>query len=283
MLPASFRLPAIYALLGLVALIFAPGSAEIVRLWTDVADFSAYTHGFLVAALSLALTFRERHTIAALPLAPSIAGFCAFLLCAGAWLFFWRLPLHDAYVSLMPVLCWLAVYAAFGWPIARALAFPVGYLLFAVSAWDILRVPLQFLTLLMMRPLLPLTGIDYQIDGALVHVPGGVFEVARACSGLHFMIVGLALAALLGELNRDSLRMRVRLLALMGGLALLANWLRVAIVIAVGGNTEMQHPLVAHHYYFGWEVFAVALALFLVIARWMPGPPARDTQGSASL
>ena len=51
------------------------------------------------------------------------------------------------------------------------------------------------------------------------HVPAGSLEIAGGCSGLHFFIVGVAIAALYGELNRDSLRTRVQLVALAALLA----------------------------------------------------------------
>jgi exosortase/archaeosortase family protein len=84
------------------------------------------------------------------------------------------------------------------------------------------------------------------------------------------MIVGLAVAALHGELRRDPWRTRLAQLALMAGLALLANWVRVYTVIEAGYLSEMRNYLVSvSHYWFGWGVFAVALVAFFWLSTWL--------------
>jgi hypothetical protein len=65
---------------------------------------------------------------------------------------------------------------------------------------------------------------------------------------------------------------RLRQLALMAGLALVANWVRVYTVIEAGYLTNMQSYLVrVSHYGFGWGVFAVALLVFFWLAPYL-GP-----------
>jgi EpsI family protein len=131
-----------------------------------------------------------------------------------------------------------------------------------------------------------LTGLPAYIDGDLVHVPAGAFEIAAGCSGLHFLIVGLALAALYGEMARDSLGRRVSWLLLMGALALVCNWLRIFTIVVAGYATDMRAFLVTvDHYWFGWLVFACGFAAFLWIAgRAVAGrsPPAPATSATAA-
>jgi EpsI family protein len=92
------------------------------------------------------------------------------------------------------------------------------------------------------------------------------------------MIVGLAVAALHGELRRDPWRIRLAQLALMVILALLANWVRVYTIIEAGYLTDMHSYLVSvGHYWFGWGVFAVALVLFFGLTTLFgPSEPAHD-------
>jgi len=54
------------------------------------------------------------------------------------------------------------------------------------------------------------------------------------------MIVGLAVAALHGELRRDPWRVRIVQLALDGDPCLLANWVRVYTIIEAGYLTDMH-------------------------------------------
>jgi exosortase/archaeosortase family protein len=126
-----------------------------------------------------------------------------------------------------------------------------------------------------MRGLLAVTGPPAVIEGDAIHLSNGTFLIEEGCSGLHFMIVGLAVAALYGEQRRDVWRVRVRQLALMAGLALLANWVRVYTVIVAGYLTDMQSYLVrVSHYGFGWCVFAVALLVFFWLAPFLGPEPA---------
>src|SRR5256885_16553100 len=84
----------------------------------------------------------------------------------------------------------------------------------------------------------------------------------------HFMIVGLAVAALHGELRRDPWRVRIAQLALMASLALLANWVRVYTVIEAGYLTDMRSYLVsARRYRFGWAGFAGGAVVLLALPQ----------------
>jgi exosortase/archaeosortase family protein len=96
------------------------------------------------------------------------------------------------------------------------------------------------------------------------------------------MIVGLAVAALYGELLRDPWRIRIRQLALMAALAVLANWVRVYTIIQAGYLTNMQSYLVrVSHYGFGWCVFAVALFAFFWLVP-LVGPAVESAPAGAA-
>jgi exosortase/archaeosortase family protein len=120
-------------------------------------------------------------------------------------------------------------------------------------------------------------GMPVLIDGNYIHIPEGTFEIAGGCSGLNYLIVGLAIAALLGEVNRDRPGRRILLVVIGGGLAIASNWLRVFIIIYAGHVTDMDHYLVrVDHYNFGWVLYAFVLALFFYIARKLPESKAAD-------
>ena len=165
---------------------------------------------------------------------------------------------------------WLAATAAFGWAVGRLLLFPAAYLYFAMPIWY--PAPLQDLTVLAMHGLLRITGPPALFTGDVIHIPNGTFRIEEGCSGVHFMIVGLAVAALYGEKQRDPWRIRAWQLALMAALAVLANWVRVYTVIEAGYLTDMQSYLVrVSHYGFGWAVFAATLVVFFwLVTRFGP-------------
>jgi EpsI family protein len=169
---------------------------------------------------------------------------------------------------LLPVLWVGAIWAVAGWRSARRFLLPFGFLYFAVPVWDLLNTPLQDLTVVVVSAWIRFVDIPAYIEGNLIHIPSGTFEVAGGCSGLHYFVVGLALAAFCGILHHDRWGPRCGLVVAALGLALCANWVRVFTVIVAGHLTEMKHFLVVtDHYYFGWVLFLVFFVPVFLLDR----------------
>jgi len=260
------RLYWIAALACVIALVYWPSTIFLYKKWSAAAsDTDTYSHGWLILLICIGLVVRARRELAAAPVRPSPLAAVVLAATIILWLVSYRASIEGFEVPLLPLIFWLAVSAAFGWAVGRLMLFPVAYLYFAVNIWY--GSPLQHLTVLVMRGLLALTGPAASIVGDVIRIPNGTFLIEEGCSGLHFMIVGLAVAALYGEQRRDPWPLRLRQLALMAGLALLANWVRVYTVIEAGYLTDMQSYLVrVSHYGFGWCVFAMALFAFFWLA-----------------
>jgi exosortase len=259
----------ILVLAVVVAAVFWPSTVVLIQQWSDFVNIT-FTHGWLILAVCVWLTMQGGRAIAAAPVRPWPLAQIALVLAVIAWLVCYRASIQDLHLTLFPVLFWLAAAAAFGWPLARLLIFPVAFFCFALPSWAQLGNPLQELTVLAVRLLLSVTGPSAVISGDVIHIPNGSFRIEEGCSGLHFMIVGLAVAALHGELRRDPWRTRLMELGLMAVLALLANWVRVYTVIEAGYLSNMRNYLVSvSHYWFGWGVFAVALIAFFWLTTWL--------------
>jgi exosortase len=267
-------------LLGLALALLWPTTRTLLDEWGDT-DNLTYTHGWLVALLCLWLVLRACAELDLTRIEVSWNMLLPLAIGSVLWLVLLRASIEVAHQALLPILLWLACRVALGSAAARALLFPAMFLYFAIPIWSQGNEILQQLTVIAMRVVLPVMGVSAYFDGHIVHIASGVFEIAGGCSGLHFFIVALAIAALHGELHRDPLRVRILLLVLAGGLAILANWVRVATIIVAGYLTDMQHFLVSvDHYYFGWVVFAIAMACFLFIANRLPvsdGSPAANS------
>jgi exosortase len=271
------------ALAAVVAATFWPSTAVLLAQWSDFINIT-FTHGWLILAVCVWLVARSGPAISGAPARPWPLAQLALLLGVMAWLVCFRASIQDLHVTIFPALFWLAGAAAFGWPVARLLIFPVAFFVFALPSWAQLGNPLQDLTVLAMRLFLGLTGPVAEIRGDLIHIPNGSFRIEEGCSGLHFMIVGLAVAALHGQLRHDPPRARIAGLGLMAALALLANWVRVYTIIEAGYLTDMRSYLVSvSHYWFGWGVFAIALAgFFWLVNRWLPAPTAVRSAGEGA-
>jgi EpsI family protein len=268
--PAIRRLLQVVLVIAVVAALYWPTSVSYSVAWTDF-DNRSSTHGYLIAFMCLALLYlRRAEFLGALP-RTSMLACLALALLSCAWVVVFRASIQTAHQLLLPIIFWTAVAAVFGWRIARSCLFPIGYLYFALPFWAFINEPLQALTILATRLLLLAIGLPVSFSGNLVQIPDGSFVIEGGCSGLHFFVVALAIAAFYGALHRDRLRHRLLLLALAAGLALVTNWIRVSTIITAGHLTHMQSYLVrVSHYGFGWALFAVAMSIFFVVASRMP-------------
>jgi len=147
--------------------------------------------------------------------------------------------------------------------------------------WSDLVGVLQSLSIRANTALIWLTALPAYITGDIVHLPAGTLEIAGGCSGLHSFVVGLALAALYGELTRDPLRWRLAWLGLMGVLAMIGNWIRIFVIIAAAEATDMHTSLITvDHYWFGWLLFLLCFVGFLWLAgRLRTGSPTVPVMG----
>jgi exosortase A len=258
--------------------VYWPTTLALSELWLDTGK-TTYTHGFIVLAISMWLILRDERFEQLDPPQNNFGALLAYVACSLGWLVAYRAGIETAHELAFPVLAWLAICSFFGVRSARLAFFPIAFIFFAIPVWDVLNEHLQTISAAMVGYMLHLSGISAYVDGNLVHIGVGTFEIAGGCSGLHFVMVALALGALYGELSRDSIKTRAILVGLALFLALAANWVRVYVIVVAGYLTNMQHYLVrVEHYKFGWLVFAVMMTLFFWIASRVPSAGRADNR-----
>lgn len=229
----------------------------------------SYSHGFLVLVVCVVLSVRKWRMLRPVngfypawlfPLALAAAVYLA-----GSVLFveaFQQIAMVPLFLGLL-LLIW-------GWKQASAFFLPVGLLIFAIPVWDYLSWPLQLITVAVNQLLLSALGIDFTVEGVFVYFPGvGAFEIAHGCSGLRYLLVGLTISTIYAELSYQRLTERVILLVVGALLAMVANWIRVFVIIYVGYESNMTSSLIWEHDYFGWWVFAGTLVPLFVLARYL--------------
>jgi EpsI family protein len=128
-----------------------------------------------------------------------------------------------------------------------ALAAPaLGYLLFMVPFWDTFTEPLhwpfQNNSAKLGVALLQTVGIPVYREGTTVALPNITLEVARACSGVNYLVAVLALALPLSYIRLRGWWPRLLLIGSAMVIAALANGLRVAL-IATLAYFEVGSPL----------------------------------------
>ncbi len=268
----SLRVGALPVLLlaALVAVLYWPSLVALNAVW--VSDRGTYSQGYLIAAVSLwILVMRGRETGARLQ--PTLSMLPAVLALAFLWLICARAGIQTAEALLLPLVLWVALRAVFGAQVARAGIFPCAFLILAIPVWDALSGPLQALTTRAAAGLLAVAQVPTRVTGNFIQINAGTFEVAPGCSGLGMLLVGLAVAGLYGEMQRQPASRRLTLFAFAAALSVVANWIRVAGIVYAGYLKGMQTSLVRDHYGFGWMVFAVMLLAFFPLARRLANAP----------
>jgi len=247
-----------------------PTFAALHRLWVDW-QLTTYTHGYLIVALVGWLLWRDRKSLEGPTAAASWTRLVPLLGAAGMWLLAVQASIQLVEFAVLPIVLWSAVLAACGWRVARNAAFALGFLWLATPLPDAANSLFQWISIYAVRFALRLCSIPAYFEANHVQISEGAFEIAGGCSGLHFAVVGSAIALLLGELRGDRWRERLQLLVIALALSMLTNWIRIFVIILAGHLTHMQHYLVARsHYTFGWAVFAVMMTVFFLVERRIP-------------
>jgi len=236
-------------LAGLLVLAFLPALQAMSQVWRSL-DY--YSHGFLVPLVSLWSLLRTRPRRRRLPIAPSRAG----LLLLGAALLVYAVGLATSIVSLQGLGFVAAVAGAVwlrrGLAWLRALAFPVGFLLFMVPLPESWLAPtitgLRLLVSQAAVAVLQALGHPLARDGNVLLLPSGEsLFVADACSGVTSLVTLTPLAVLVAHFTDRSTLRRILLVLSVVPIALAGNLLRVVgTVLAaerLGADVASTGPL----------------------------------------
>lgn len=247
--------------LFLLTSLYAPIVRELVRDWWDDPN---YSHGFLVPLFSGYLIWQRRRALAqhaglgsALGLAVLVAGLGLLVIGdVGAERFL-------AACSLIVVLGGLVLFHL-GAPAFRRVAFPLGYLLFAIPLPAIvfyaIAFPLQRLAAENAAWTLDLLGVPVLLDGNVIHLSQVTLGVTEACSGIRSLISLLAIAVAWSALTLGGVWAPAVLVAATVPITVLANAGRVVATGLVGQYVGMEYATGFFHGLSGWLIFLIASA-----------------------
>ena len=262
-------------LLALVPLVCLPTALSLADLWFD-APGTTYMHGPLLLIVTIWLIWRKGVGRPPLMLDLQPAAAVLLLLTGMAWAWSVQAGIGILATLLMLAVAALAALTFFGRDGLQRCGFALLLLLFATPIWGSLIPVAQWTTVYVVQFALLMANIPVYFESNQIHLASGAFEIAGGCSGIHFLISAMAIAALLGELNGDTLRRRLGLLVMAAAMALVMNWIRVFSIIMIGHYTQMQHYIVAQsHYGYGWVLFALMMAAYLYLERRIPWQPAQ--------
>jgi exosortase A len=266
--------------LVVAGIVYRDTYVSIVEKWKDDA---AYSYGLLILPICLWLIWRKRAALAGLAMAPTWLGVMAVLSCAAVWIIARGAGVlvaeQYAAVALVPAL----VMAILGWPVTRCLSFPLGFLLLAVPFGRGLVPWMMQLTAEVSTLALRWTGIPVMRSHMYISIPAGSFEVARACSGVNYVVTGLVLGVLYAHLTYRSAAKRLACIAAFLVVPILANGIRVYVTILVSHLTDMRFGPGTEHITFGRVFFVlVMLVMFWIGRTWRDDEPAPEVAGAGS-
>jgi len=257
-----------------LGLTFAPGLLALARAW-DSADY--LSHGYLVPLVSLWIAAATRRRRAALPRSRDLRG--AALLALSLALYGAGLLASSASAEGLALVGAIAgaVWFLRGLDWLHALAFPIGFLLFAVPIPPDWLSPIVVRLLLFVSTtsvaLLQAVGVPVTRSGNVIGLPGGEsLFVAEACSGLTSIVTLAPIAALVAYVSPLSPARKVALVVLVVPIAMAANLLRVVGTVlgaqVWGARTVTDEPL---HVLFGLAVYGVACVGLVAAAHALGG------------
>lgn len=231
--PLGWNMAAVQAALVSFGVLFCYASlfsTLAVTWWTN----PVYSHGFLIPFISAYLIWRKGGALKGVPASGGLWG--APLLAMGLVTFIMGraggvLALEE--LSLMLTILGAAAFV-FGWPLLKALLFPLLYLAFMLTSWgeftERLHYPFQNFSAGLGAKLLQLMSIPAYRESIYIELPNITLEVAKVCSGVNYLV---SVAAIGIPLSYVALSSWWRRAALVGGallMSILANSVRVTLI-----------------------------------------------------
>jgi EpsI family protein len=234
------------AVLAAATIVFAYASplAGMVDLWIVS---PVYSYAFTVPLVSAYLVWARWDALRVLRPRPSRLVGGAVLLAAVAALVIARAASIQVVQQLAFLLALVgAVLLLLGSAYLRVAGAALAYLLLMIPVWDTLteslHYPFQLQSAAMSVGILQMLGIPAYLEGTYIALPGITLEVARACSGVNYLIAILALGLPLSYLCLSTMWRRVLLIVAAMTIAALSNGVRVAL-IGILSHYDLGSPL----------------------------------------
>ncbi len=229
-----------------------------------------FAHGLIVAPFALYLVYgHRREALAATPARTYWPG----LLLVGSLSLLWLVARYlsvnvvEQFAAVASISA--AVLALAGVRVLRVIAFPLAFLLFAVPFGEFLIPLLMEVTADMTTLLLQLTGFPVYRTGLFIAVPGGDFEIAKACSGIRYLIASIVLGTIFAYLTFTTWRKRLIFIGFSVLVPIIANGIRAYLIVVLASTSGMKLAVGIDHFIYGWVFFGLVMfVLFAVGVRY---------------
>ncbi len=265
----------IVGIAGLIVVVYAKSFAAMAELW----QHSDYRYGVLVFPIVGYLLWRSRAVLADVELRPCAWGVAALAVLVLSWAVARAVGIQVVEQLCAVLLIPAAVVTFLGAKIARRILFPLVFLVAAVPVGEALVPFLMRATADVSVALVRVVGMPVFREGQFITLPGGRFEVADVCAGLHYLTSGTLIALLFAYFSYRSNLKRALFVAVAAATMVVGNGVRAFIVMLVASASDMRLLGGRDHVFFGWLLFGlIVFALLTVGLRFadLPEPRGAD-------
>jgi len=249
-----------------VILLLQPTFMSMVDIWERSETFA---HGYVILPISLWLIWRNRQTLAAIPVHTDWRALVVIFGLGMGWLAARvggvQVVEQYALVGILISVVWLLL----GLRQLRAISFPLAFLLLMVPNGEGLIPPMMEFTADFTVAAVKLIGIPVYREGLFFTLPSGEWSVVEGCSGLRYLISSITLGVLYAYLTYRTLWKRVAFGLAAVIVPVIANGFRATMIVLIAHYSDMKLALGVDHFIYGWVWFGlVMLAMFWVGLIW---------------
>ena len=255
----------IVALLLLLTLVLYQQTLFYLTGFWNQLETGEYAHGYLVLAISAYLILRSRQSLSVLTPRPNFWALLLVLAFGVLWMVAALVDVQIVQAVALLLLILAIVWATLGSQVVRTLMFPILFIIFAIPVWFPLSTVLQDLTADVVFEVVRMLKIPAFRQENMITLPAGTLSVEESCSGMRYFLAALTLGALYAYLYYQSFRARLIVIVIAAIAGVLANILRVFIIVYLGFVTDMQHSLIHDHLMLGWYLFGGLVVILLFI------------------
>ncbi|MBI3347416.1 MAG: exosortase A [Burkholderiales bacterium] len=275
-LPRPWRLPLLGLVLAwaLLVVLYYDTGAAMVEIWNRSETFA---HAWVVPPLSAWLIWRLRADLAVLVPRPALRWLWLMPLLGLLWLLGELASANAATQFALMGMLVVMVPVLLGTEVARRIAFPLGFLFFAVPFGDFMTPWLMERTADFTVVALRASGIPVFREALQFVIPTGSWSVVQACSGIRYLMASVMVGTLFAYLNYRTSAKRWAFVGVAIVTPLVANWLRAYMIVMLGHLSGNKLAVGVDHIIYGWVFFGIImLAMFMIGARWSDPDPAPE-------
>ena len=249
-----------------ILLVYLATAESIVAIWVRSETFA---HGFVVIPLCLWLGWRKRAELAAATAVPWWRGLVVVFFAGALWFVTSLADVLGVKQFALAFMLQAAIVSVLGLKVARVLALPLAFLLFAIPAGEVFVPVMMDWTADFTIAALRLSGVPVYREGNYFTIPSGNWSVVEACSGVRYLIASVMVGVLFSAITYRSWKRRITFFLASILVPLIANWLRAYMIVMIGHISNNKLAVGVDHIIYGWIFFGlVILLLFWVGSFW---------------